>query len=164
MTALYARIIMYAALVLAIFTGGIALEHRLAAVRLQAVELKYSTELNQAQAKAAAETAELAAKASVAEINYEHEHDSLIDYVNANPVGVVRLCNNPPAASVPKGTAAKSGTASAAPSPGAVQPVPSGDSGVRPVPGPDIGQLLNVLADRADEISAKARESQQKVK
>ena len=159
MPSIYARIILYTALVLAIFGGGVALEHRLAKVRLQAVELKYARAEQKAQAEADKKTQELAAQAALAAKNYENEHQSLIDYVSANPVGVVRLCN-PSASSkpMPQTSDGKPRTNSTTPSPGTVLPMPQTDNQLRTDPSPDIGNLLELLAERADEVTSKAKE------
>src|ERR1700761_4448292 len=161
MSEVYARIAAYAALVLVIFFGGVYLEHKLSDARYEALELKDAKAAAQAQAKADAEQAELISKANTAEANYETEHNALLAYAAANPLTGVRLCI-PSTAKVPATGSVIPGAKGPDPTPGAVLQVPSGDSGIRQEPGPDIGNLLGILADKADELSAKAREQQQR--
>jgi type II secretory pathway pseudopilin PulG len=135
-------------------------ERRFAEVRLQAVEIKYTNERVAADAVAAKKTQELAAQAAQAQEAYANEHQSLVDYVNLNPVGAVRLCEPSGAVSGSNSSRTKPRTQGTAASPGDVQQVPPGDNSVRAIPGPDIGQLLSILANKADDVTAKARESE----
>jgi hypothetical protein len=107
-------------------------------------------ELSTLQKSSAKLTADLQARATMAEQAYDKEHasDAAIP-----PVQPVRLCLNTnrsatPGAKVP-GNAATSASA------GPVQPVPAGNS-----VGPDIGPALSALAARADQVSATLREFQ----
>jgi hypothetical protein len=94
----------------------------------------------------------------------EHANDTEIaalqNYIASVPVPTVRLCINPnsgspvPSPSKPHPSAA----------PAVVQPVPPGNSAVRADVGPDISNLLSLLAERADELSAELREYQVVVK
>lgn len=80
------------------------------------------------------------------------ELQALKDDIASRPVPPVRLClssNTLPKTSVPNGQR---------PSRGDVPQVPPGDSGLRPEQGPDIGGLLDLLAQRADKLSADSRE------
>src|SRR5271170_7102522 len=95
-------------------------------------------------------TAELKAKASMAEQAYDKEHAA---NVNLPAVQPVRLCLN--ANSGPSPSAKKPGNASASALAASVQPVPSGNTA-----GPDIGPILSALAAKADEVSATLREYQ----
>ena len=107
----------------------------------------------------AAKTAELQAKATMAEQAYDKEVNSLTSL----PVPSVRLCIYPHAGSsiVPQAGALKPGAQSAGAAAGNIQSVPSGDSGSGPgVSGPDIGQLLSALSAAADRESAVVREFQ----
>ncbi len=90
-------------------------------------------------------------------IETDHSHDQeladLRAYRATHPVQPVRLCiDHVP----PRSTEGQPGAPAAD-----VQPVPSGDPGVRPPPaGPDIEPMLELLTDRADEVSAGLRRRQ----
>ena len=117
--------------------------HELAALKASSEKL---------QAQTAAKTAELQARATMAEQAYDKEHNLLL---NQPPLSV-RMCNDPHSGSVvPKAGTAKPGDAATGTSAGPIQPVPSGDSGGR-----DIGGLLSALAASADQVSATLREFQ----
>jgi hypothetical protein len=113
-----------------------------------------------AQAKADAQTAILAAKAAQAEVNYNAEHQSLISYVNLNPVSPVRLCLRAGPSGVPKGPGHQSGGAGSGTASGDVLTVPETNNQLRSDAGPDISGLLSLLAEHADQVSAQARELQ----
>lgn len=100
------------------------------------------------------ETAALQTKADEAQESYEAEISALR---NQPPVGAVRLCVNPHGrgSGMPETSTSDAGNANPGTSAGVVQPVPAGDS-----QGPDIGNLLGILALRADEVSAELREYQ----
>jgi len=105
-------------------------------------------------AQTAKQTADLQARANMAEQAYEKEHLLVVN----QPVPVVRVCHNANSGSVVSNAGpAKPGNEGAGPAAGSVQPMPSGDSSVA---GPDIGGMLSALAQRADEISATLREFQ----
>lgn len=72
----------------------------------------------------------------------------------SRPIPAVRLCARP---HLPGAATAADGAGARA---GNVQPVPEGDSGLRAEPGPDISELLGLLALRADQVSADLREEQ----
>ncbi len=120
-------------------------QHELAALKLSSDKLQKQT---------AAQTAELQAKATMAEQAYDKEINSLN---NLSPVSV-RVCSYTPAHSgsvVPKAGTAQSRDAAPGATSGDVLEVPPRDSGER-----DIGGLLSILAARADEVSATLREYQ----
>ena len=105
------------------------------------------------------QTAELQAKATMAEQAYDKE----INTVDNLPAPSVRLCVYPHASGsvVSQTGAAQSGTQSTSTSSGIVQPVPSGDPGSGGgVAGPDIGAMLSALSRAADRESAVVREFQ----
>lgn len=104
----------------------------------------------------AKQTADYTARAAAAEKTREEELAALRAYRDAHPVGDVRLCLTPLTVSRP-GKADTGGTAA-----GNVLPVPAPDSGVRPEQGPDVGQLLELLAGKADAVSAQLRADQPK--
>ena len=105
------------------------------------------------------QTAELKARATMAEQAYDKE----INSVDTLPAPSVRLCVYPHASGsvVSQTGAAQSGTQSTSTSSGIVQPVPSGDPGSGGgVAGPDIGAMLSALSRAADRESAVVREFQ----
>ena len=105
------------------------------------------------------QTAELQAKATMAEQAYDKE----INSVDTLPAPSVRLCVYPHASGsvVSQTGAAQSGTQSTSTSSGNVQPVPSGEPGSGGgVAGPDIGAMLSALSRAADRESAVVREFQ----
>jgi hypothetical protein len=106
-------------------------------------------------AQAAAQTKAAQAQADAAEHSHDSELTALAAYRDAHPDSAVQLCNA--ATSVPAAHSAGSGNSTAGTTAGNVQSVPAGDSGVRPGAGPDIGGLLDLLAGRADEVSAQLR-------
>ncbi len=115
------------------------------------------------KAETAKETADLKARADMAERAYEKEAGDNANYRSQHPVGPVRLCSDSAHGSgpvLPEGGTANTGNAPTGPSPGPVQPLPSGNSGFRAGAGPDIANLLDLLAARADETSATLREYQ----
>ncbi len=90
-------------------------------------------------------------------IETDHSHDQeltdLRAYRAAHPVEPLRLCQP---ASVPIAAPRQPSAAS-----GDVQQVSAGDRDVRPAGGPDISRLLDLLAGRADEVSATLRRRQE---
>ena len=105
-------------------------------------------------AQTAKQTADLQARANMAEQAYEKEHLLVVN----QPVPVVRVCHNANSGSVVSNAGpTKPGNEGSSTAPGSVQPMPSGDSSVA---GPDIGGMLSALAASADQISATLREFQ----
>lgn len=146
--------IFYGALIVGLIACGIYERNHLIAEGEQheAAALKASSD--RLQKKADQETAELQARATMAEQAYDKERA-----LTANqPVPVVRLCVAAGSRiGVPKAGAAVPGDAATGPAAGSVQQVPSGDTGIA---GPDIGGMLNALAASADQVSATLREFQ----
>jgi hypothetical protein len=81
------------------------------------------------------------------------ETQNLTQYVAANPIAPVRVCRTVVQTIAPASPAASAPAAD-------VQPVPSGNTGLRPDVGPDLSGLLNLLALRADAVAADLREQQ----
>lgn len=156
-----ARIAAYAALVLSIFFGGVYVEHRFAASRYEALELKVDNERIAAQAAADKKTLELQAQAAKAHSDYEKTQADLKSYVDSHPVGDVRLCLSPSAVSAAGKAGAKPGASQTPAASGDVQPLSSPDNSIRtgrPSVGPDISGMLESLAAKADEVTDRARE------
>jgi hypothetical protein len=144
----------YCAIIVAGIVFGIHVHNKLLAEGV--------AEQQAADAKAAATlTAELKAKATMAEQAYDKEKLDNAAYRSANPVEPVRLClSTSHAGSVPKAGQVP-GTASPGAAGQPVQPVSSGDtSNGLGGAGPDISNLLDLLAGRADQVSAELREYQ----
>lgn len=124
----------------------------------EAAALKLSSDKLQKQT--AAQTADLQAKATMAEQAYEKERAASL---NLPPVQPVRLCNSAPSRNsvVSQATGQKPGDASAGTGTTAIQSVSSGNSSSgQSTAGPDISSLLGLLAARGDQVSATLREYQ----
>jgi hypothetical protein len=146
--------LVYCAILLAVIAGfgAYTVHERHLGAAHETAALKVSSDKLIAQT--AKQTADLQARANMAEQAYEKEHLLTVN----QPVPVVRVCHNANSGSVVSNAGpAKSGNEGASPAAGSVQPMPSGDSSVA---GPDIGGMLSALAQRADEISATLREFQ----
>ena len=150
---------LYGGLIILLIVFGIHEHHKILAEGIaeqKAADDKATAVLVAASAK---QTAELQAKAAMAEQAYDKEVNSLTSL----PVPSVRLCIYPHASSgvVSQAGALKPGAQSAGTTAGNIQSVPSRDSGSGPgVSGPDIGQLLSALSAAADRESAVVREFQ----
>ncbi len=138
------------AMLLAAFGAYTVHERDIGHAKAIAAMQKSSVEL---QKQTAAQTADLQARATMAEQAYDKE---IAANANLPPVQPIRLCINAGSrAVVPAASAAKPGDAAASAAAGILQPVPAGDTS-----GPDIGPILSALAARADQISAALREFQ----
>jgi len=125
--------------------------HELAAVQASTIKL---------QAQTAAQTADLKARAVMAEQAYDKEVASLTN-VAAVPQPAVRLCQYGSRPIVSASGGAQPGTPGGSASSGLVQQVPPGDpSSGSGRSGVDIGPMLEALARAADKNSAKLREFQ----
>jgi hypothetical protein len=123
----------------------------------KAADDKASAALVQQTAK---QTAELQAKATMAEQAYDKELQSI---ANQPSVGAVRLCVNShnSGSGLPKAGTTNGGNAAPGAASGNVQPVSPGDSsGGAEDEGVDIGPLLSALAAAADREVAVTREFQ----
>jgi len=108
-----------------------------------------------AERQAAVRTAAVQKQADEAAKRYEQEIAALGAYRGASDLGPVRVCVNRIVRAQPD--IANSSESPGAPAAG-VQPVPAGDSGIRPgADTPDIAPLLDALAARADSVSAQLR-------
>lgn len=145
--------------------GGVAIWHHKAVV-------EGITEQKQADdkassiliAKAAQETAALQVKATQAEHSHDQEIADLQAYRTAHPdADGVRLCidTHKGDPSVRQSSAANPGDAGASAATGNVQQVSAGNhSGGEGTAGPDIFPMLDLLANKADIVSAALREFQ----
>ena len=146
--------LVYCAILLAVIAGfgAYTVHERHLGAAHETAALKVSSDKLIAQT--AKQTADLQARANMAEQAYEKEHLLTVN----QPVPVVRVCHNANSGSVVSNAGpAKPGNEGAGPAAGSVQPMPSGDSSVA---GPDIGGMLSALAASADQISATLREFQ----
>lgn len=111
----------------------------------------------EADAKAvAAQKAEDATILKEAQTAHEHELQNLQADAAIHPLPPVRLCIVSPSSLSEKGLSANT-----SPSGGGVPEVPSGDNSVRTGhEGRDISGMLDLLSQRADRLSADARELQ----
>ena len=150
---------LYGGLIILLIVFGIHEHHKILAEGIaekKAADDKATAVLVAASAK---QTAELQAKATMAEQAYDKEVNSLTSL----PVPSVRLCIYPHAGSsiVPQAGALKPGAQSAGTAAGNIQSVPSGNPGSGSgAAGPDIGGMLSILSLRAVEVSAALREFQ----
>jgi hypothetical protein len=146
--------LIYGGLILGIILFGVYERHHLIAEGQQHELAALKLSSDRLQKQTAAQTAELQAKATMAEQAYDKEQLLIAN----QPIDSVRLCVNPHSRIIvsPSGSQV-AGNVGAGSDPGAVQQVPSGDSSV---PGPDIGPMLDALARAADQVSSTLREFQ----
>jgi hypothetical protein len=153
----------YGILLIILILGGLWYHHKLineGILEQKAADDKVSATL---VAKTAVQTAELKAKATMAEQAYDKEQTDNANYRGSHPEQPVRLCvdshNRSPV--VPKASGQVAGNANPSASAVGVQPVPSGDSsGGQGTAGPDIEPMLSALSSAADQVSSTLREYQ----
>jgi len=153
------ELIVIAAVALAVAAGM----HHLIDVGIERQRAADAVATDKLKAATAAKTAELQARATTAEQAYEKEVNDNIAYNSSHPVQPVRLClaANASGGFMPKAGATHPGDASASTPAANLQPVPAGNSGSGAgAAGPDIAHLLDLLAGKADDISAALREYQ----
>lgn len=112
-------------------------------------------------------TADLQAKATMAEQTYDKEHQSTVDYGNDNPLQPIRLCLTTPkgGSHLPSSGSKNPGNVSTSTPATNLQPMPSGNSSSGPrAAGPDVSELLDLLAGKADDVSGVLREYQNREK
>lgn len=148
----------YGAIIVALLVFGVYERNHLIAEGQQheLVALKLSSD--RLQKKTDQETADLQARATMAEQAYDKERNLIAN----QPIDSVRLCGSTNSRRiVPQAGTVVAGNAAAGAGPGLVQQVPSGDSGSGERSAtPDIGPMLDALAARADDVSATLREFQ----
>lgn len=151
----------YLGLILAVIAGGAWYHHKLIAegvAKQQAIDSAASAKLI---AKTAEQTAELQARASQAEQAFDKERNDNQNYRDSHPIEPVRLClSTVSRIIVSQGEQRHPGNAGAGASTPDVSKMPAGDSSGGGRPGPDIANLLDLLASRADSVSAVLREFQ----
>jgi hypothetical protein len=153
----------YLGVIAAIFAGGIYIHHKLITEGIaeqRAADDKASATL---VADTAKQTAALQVKASMAEQAFNKEHDDNQTFRDSHPLQPVRLCraSNVGNALLPSTGATHSGNESAGAAAANVSNMPAGNSsGGTSATGPDISNLLGLLAVRADNVSAELREYQ----
>ena len=148
---IYAAII----LILLVAFGMYTVHERHAGAAHEMAALQASSDRLQKQT--AAQTAELKARAVMAEQAYDKEHLLVVN----QPIDSVRLCLNSNRGKIlPATGTVVAGNAAPGAGPGSVLQVPAGDSGGGQRLGPDIGPMLDALAAAADNVSATLREFQ----
>lgn len=150
-------------IVMGVIAGGIWYWHHEAIEKGIADQVALdNTAAAKLRAQTAAETANLKAKATMAEQGHAKEIDSLNDYNRAHPIEPVRLCDaHASSPLVPARGAADPGNAGAGAATPGLQSVPGGDSGSGTgTAGPDISPMLSALGAAADKLSAELREYQ----
>ena len=113
-------------------------------------------------AKARAETKAAQAQANAAHDAYLQEVSHEAIAAARHPLPAVRLCLNAHRGGLrlPEAGPAHTGNAGTSPGAGGIPALPGADHPVRPGRGPDISGLLELLAGRADQVSAVLREYQ----
>lgn len=129
--------------------------HRAYQAGIAKVKAEDAIVLAAAQAKAEAVTAQLKAKAEEAAHAHDQELADLRDYRSKHPVSLWVRNGTGHSGGVSAGAGADAGNAGSCSSPGDLQPVSAGDH-----QGRDIGPLLDILAGKADAVSAQLREWQ----
>ena len=155
---------LYGGLIIALIVFGIHEHHKLLAEGIAEQKAADTAAAVVLEKQTAAQTAELQAKATMAEQAYDKSQSDLAEYRSTHPVQPVRLCLNAHAGGgvLPQAGAAQPGAKAAGAAPLGVQPVPAPDRSVRSdgTAGPDLASLLDALAARADEVSAQLQEYQ----
>jgi hypothetical protein len=154
----------YGVVIAVLIAGGIVYHHKL--ITEGVAEQKASDDAASATivANTVKQTAELQTKATMAEQAYDQEQSENAAYRSAHPIQPVRLClstSHPGSGVMPQTGAAKPRDANPSAPSANVSSVPSANSsrGGR-ASGPDISNLLGLLAQRADAVSAVLREYQ----
>jgi len=111
--------------------------------------------------EADAKTATLQLRATTAELAYEQEHQTNLQFQHDHLLSDVRLCvaAAPSGSHVPASGAVKPGAATAGAAPASVPAMPAGNTSGAAV---DIGPMLSSFANSCDEVSAVLREYQQR--
>lgn len=150
---------LWAAALVALGLLGLHVHHKLLAEGIAEQQVADNKEKATLVAQTAKQTAELQAKATMAEQAYDKEHQAILDQPS---LPAVRLCGNshPRGTVVPAGSTAQQGNAAAGAAPGDLQSVSPGSNSVGDEQNPDISDLLSLLAQHADDLSAELREYQ----
>lgn len=153
---------LYGGLIVALIIFGLHEHHKILAAGIAQQKAADDAAAAILEKKTAAQTAELQARATMAEQAYDKEQAELAA-IRSAPIEPVRLCldAHPSGGVVPQAGTAKPGTQSAGTTSSGVQQLPEGNhSGGSGAAGPDISKLLEALAVKADLVSAQLREAQ----
>jgi hypothetical protein len=154
----------YCGIIAAILIGGTWYHHKL--ITEGVAEQKAADDAASAKivADTVKQTAELQTKATMAEQAYDQEQSENAAYRSAHPIQPVRLClgaSHSGSGVVPQTGAAHPGDANPGAGAANVSSVPLANSGSGGgTNSPDISNLLGLLAERADQVSAVLREYQ----
>lgn len=147
----------------AIVAGLGALHHHILDQGIAEQVAKDKVATDKLNKETADQTAALKAKATTAETNYASEHADNVAYRNDHPdlKQPVRLCGSDNSRAILSSiSSANHGNENPGTAAANVPAVPGGDSGIRGEEHPDISELLDLLALRADNVSATLREFQ----
>jgi hypothetical protein len=153
----------YLGVIAAILIGGTYLHHKLIAEGIAKQRAADTIASDAILADTAKQTAALQAKASMAEQAFNKEHDDNQTFSDSHPLQPVRLCSaaNAGGTLVPSTGTPHPGDEGASTAAANVSNVPAGNnSGGANAAGPDISNLLGLLAGKADNVSAELREFQ----
>lgn len=151
----------YCGLLVAVIAGGFWYHHKLIGEGIAEQRLADDRASATLAANTAKQTAELQVRATTAEQAYDKERADTQNYRDSHPLQPVRLCvdSHNRGSIVPKAGAANSGDAGTSTAAKDLHDVPSGDnSGREGAAGPDISGMLELLASKADDVSAVLRE------
>lgn len=154
---------LFGGLIVLLIIFGVHEHHKILAegiAKQQAADAKASATL---VANTAKQTADLQARATMAEQAFDKEQSDNAAFRSTGPEQPVRLCldshNSGSVLSQAGGKVAGNGAAGATPV--GVQPMPTGNSGGRSgATGVDIGPMLEALSASADQVSSTLREFQ----
>jgi hypothetical protein len=153
-------------IVVAAVAGGIWYwQHHLVQEGINTQRAADAIATRQLEAATAQKTADLQAQATAAKEAYEKEHFDNLNYRDSHPLQPVRLCiaTSHSGSVMPQTGVAHSGNASSGTAAANVPAVPDGNSGGGAgAAGPDISELLGLLAAKADNVSAVLREYQKR--
>lgn len=152
----------YGALIALLIGGGLWYHHKVLAEGIADQVARDSAARIKLEAETKQQTADLQARATIAEQSYDKERNANLAFIDSHPIQPLRLCNaNDSGGVMPKAGAIKLGDASASPHSGIVQSMPTRDSSRgQESTGPDISGLLSALGAAADNVSAELREFQ----
>jgi hypothetical protein len=147
---------LYGGIIVALLLFGIHERNHLMAEGEAHEAAALKTSSDKLQEQTAAQTADLQAKATLAEQAYDKERNIIANLPSAP---AVRLCSGPAVRGsvVSQAGAQKPGDADTGTTAAGIQSMPSGNSSAA---GPDLGPMLRAFSARADQVSATLREYQ----